>query len=280
MIKNQTSNMLVNGALVDQILVNDRGLQYGDGVFETIKLIQGKPLLWPAHLARLEQGCNRLGIPFDGLFDRIATDVGKILAGSLWSVAILKLVVTRGAGERGYKPNKEASPTLIVSLSDYLPNESWSQDGVEVRFCRTALGINPLLSGIKHLNRLEQVLARSEWGDSTIAEGIMLDIEGNLIEGTMSNLFWVHDHSLFTPELDRCGIVGTVRQQLIKLAGQSGIPVVEGRFSSEVLKQAEEVFVCNSAIDICPVIKLAETEWPIGPITRQMQAQLKEVYAC
>ncbi|MGB2220890.1 aminodeoxychorismate lyase [Neptunomonas sp.] len=272
--------ILINGALVDQISVNDRGLQYGDGLFETIKIRQGRPLLWDAHLARLLLGCERLGIRSDGLLKRIEQDCQSFFSPALQETCILKLIVTRGVGERGYKPSNHVNPTVIVSISPYTLNVPCQDTGVTVRICDTALGINPLLAGIKHLNRLEQVLARQEWDDPHISEGLMLDVDGNLVEGTMSNLFWAKDGVLFTPLLDRCGILGTVRQKLLSIAEQLDITVVEGRFSPDVLSSAEEVFLCNSAIDIWPVVKLAHKTWSIGPITRQFQAKLEEVYAC
>lgn len=268
----------VNGTKSHELAVTDRGLCYGDGLFETIKVMQNKPLLWEAHISRLRAGCLRLGIPIDGLEERFGADLRDLLSINPYHTAVLKLTVTRGAGRRGYFPEKGLKPTTITALSEAADFNQKTQEGVALRWCKTPLSINPLLAGMKHLNRLEQVLARKEWDTPHISEGLMRDPEGYLIEGTMSNLFWCKRGQLYTPELDRCGVAGVLRQTIIEIAATQLKPVKIGRFTDMALNSAEEVFICNSLIDIWPVVGLGSKSWKVGAITQQLQTLLNEEY--
>ena len=176
----------VDGHEHDKISARDRGLQYGDGLFETMAVIDSNIRRPEYHLERLMSGCARLGFEVDraSIEREISAHSRAVVRG------VLKLIVTRGVSTRGYRPPATAVPTRIATLSawpDYPPE--WSTAGVVVRYCRTPLGENPVLAGLKHLNRLEQVLARSEWSDPGIAEGLMLDGAGHIIGGTMTNVF-------------------------------------------------------------------------------------------
>ncbi|NVK43678.1 MAG: aminodeoxychorismate lyase [Oceanospirillaceae bacterium] len=274
---------LVNGEVGDSLPVSDRGLAYGDGLFETIQLLDGRPLLLEAHFARLQRGCERLGIPFEDVLKPLRADLARLRnEGTLQRFGVLKILVTRGSGGRGYLPQPGLTPTRILMLS---PRGSYSGDpavqGVRVRICDLRLAHAPRLAGIKHLNRLEQVLARAEWHDPDIREGILLDQDDCLVEGTMSNLFWVRDRRLYTPRLDRCGVEGVVRNHLLARASHEGLEVEEGRYSLSALDAADEVLLCNSLIDIWPVVALDARCWSPGPLTRRLQRLLKEDYlAC
>lgn len=270
----------VNGQRGDTVSVQDRGISYADGVFETIPIMQGKPRLWTAHMQRLLDGCQCLQLPTEGLVERFEQDLSSLLdqAAGRFERAVLKLMVTRGTGPRGYAPPSHPQTTTISTL--YAGN-TWPEHaahGIEVRRCHIRLARQPALAGIKHLNRLEQVLARAEWQSSTIAEGLMCDSDDWLIEGTMSNLFMVRDLQLHTPLLDQCGVAGIIRNTLLERARQSGIEVFEGEYRWHDLLQSEEVFICNSLIDIWPVTRWEQHTWPVGPLTRQLQALLAEEY--
>ncbi len=188
--------------------VDDRGLQYGDGVFETALLIRGRIRFLEDHLLRLEAGCLRLGITCP---ERAALlkDLGVLTAGR--GEGVLKIIVTRGGGGRGYRPPDKPAPTRILALYPLVGATALPGAGIAVRWCETRLGRNPGLAGIKHLNRLEQVLAQAEWRDPTIAEGLMLDTEGEVVAATSGNLFIVRDGMLSTPDLRYCGIRGVMR---------------------------------------------------------------------
>jgi len=246
--------MLINGQLRDTIPVGDRGLQYGDGLFETLAVVAGRPCLWERHLARLAAGCRRLGItPLNR--GRLAAEAQVLTAGQAHGV--LKILVTRGSGGRGYRPPQGAEPTRVLSfhpMPDY-PTDWW-RSGVRVRLCQTRLGTNPGLAGIKHLNRLEQVLARAEWDAPEIAEGLMRDVDGRWVEGTRTNLFLVREDGLLTPALGRCGIAGVMRGLVLERARDRGLRTLEADVGAADLAGARGLFLTNSLIGIWPVRKL------------------------
>jgi len=250
----------------------DRGFQYGDGLFTTLLLREGVPLFLSQHMERLGRDCGRLGIPTVEsilLHHELKAVIGHERQG------VIKIQITRGLGGRGYRPPETVLPTRVVTLHtvpvfpDHYPNE-----GIEVRYCQIRLGINPALAGIKHMNRLEQVLARSEWSDIQIAEGLMLDHEGHLVEGTMSNVFLVKDGQLRTPLLDRCGVGGVMRSVLIGAAKTLGIPLLECRLTPEDLNLADEAFITNSVIGLWPVSCVEGKFLPVGPVTCELREWL------
>lgn len=269
------NNMLINGQPGDQLPATDRGLHYGDGVFETLAVIKGSPRLWQQHITRLHRGCARLGIPMPDsaqLLEEVAQVAHQEAA------CVVKIIVTRGSGGRGYRAPAMVEPTRLVvryPFPDY--PSSHATEGVAIRLCDTTLGCNPRLAGIKHLNRLEQVLARSEWDDDAIAEGIMLDGEGHLIDGTMSNIFLVVDGVLHTPELSRCGVEGVMRAAVIEVACQQSIPLHIKSVTLQMLEGASEVFVTNSLFGIWPVRRCAHHRYGVGAVTRSLQQALNSV---
>ena len=190
---------LIDGREAVAIDVRDRGLHYGDGLFETLAVAQGRPLLWRRHMQRLAAGCRRLRIPPPAA-ETLREEAERLCA--RLDRAVLKIMVTRGDGGRGYAPPPAAAGTRVLMTYPWPPYpERHRRDGVAVRVCAARLGASPGLVGLKHLNRLEQVMARAEWDDPSIAEGLMLDAAGHVIEGTMSNLFAVIGGRLVTPDL-------------------------------------------------------------------------------
>lgn len=266
------TNCLINGQPGEQIAVTDRALHYGDGLFETIAVIKGSPRYWARHIARLQRGCERLEIPMPDSHV-LREDVARIACND--AACVVKIIITRGSGGRGYRPPAVVEPTRLVmrySFPDYPPTHA--TEGVAIRLCDTPLGCNPRLAGIKHLNRLEQVLARSEWSDDAIAEGIMLDADGHLIDGTMSNLFLVIKGALYTPELSRCGVEGVMRATVIEAAHQSTIPLHTVPLKHTLLAEAEEIFITNALIGLWPVNRCGDHRFAVGPITRRLQHAL------
>lgn len=256
--------------------VDDRGLTYGDGLFETIRIAGGRAQLLELHLQRLFRGAGVLHLALD--IDAMAKEVRAFIQAQVEAGradCTVKLLVTRGSAGRGYCPLPEALPRRL--LLAYAP-PSWptvnTVDGVALFECATHLGVNPALAGIKHLNRLEQVLARAEWSDDRYAEGLLCDVDGRVVEGTMSNLFLVLDGALVTPRLHRCGVAGVMRGFLVARALALGIPVSERDVSRAELDGADEIFVCNSNIGIWPVRELGQRRHVPGPVTRRMQAEV------
>ena len=265
---------LVNGVESDAISVRDRGLMYGDGIFRTFRLRGGKPLLWPRQYAKLAADCEAL---------RIACPAAGVLERDLAAVAmrfpdcVIRIVITRGSGERGYATPVAASPVRVVSASplpDY-PQRHYDS-GVRVQLCRIRLAAQPALAGIKHLNRLENVLARAEWSDPGIAEGLLCDADGNVICGTMSNVFLVSGGELVTPDLARCGVTGVQRELVIELARSNNIPARIANVSIDELLAADELFLVNSVIGVWQIAEIGQKSWSPGPMTAQIRRWIQQ----
>jgi 4-amino-4-deoxychorismate lyase len=264
-------SVLVNGQEcadpAHAISVTDRGLAYGDGLFETMLLARGKVRLLEAHLRRLTDGCRRLGIDYPG-DEMLTADIARVCEAH--GDGVVKLILTRGVGGRGYRPTSTPC-TRIVSLHE--PVES--TPAIRVRWCETRLSRNAALAGIKHLNRLEQVLAQAEWQDPEIAEGFMLDSEGELVCATSANIFIVRGHELITHDLRYCGVRGIMRGEVIRIANELGIPVREEPIWPEDLETATEVFVTNAVRGIRSVTALEEFSWPYGKVTQSLREALE-----
>jgi 4-amino-4-deoxychorismate lyase len=260
---------LLNGEPDGRLDIADRGFQYGDGLFETLEVVNGKPLFLEQHLARLQVGCKTLLIPAPNI--QLLTAEALQCAASA-AHAVLKLILSRGSGGRGYRLPAEVSPTRLFTLHPYpdYPAE-FQYQGVVLCFCQHRLPENPLLAGIKHLNRLDQILARAEWREDGIQEGLMLDNRGFVIEGTMSNLFLVSKGILYTPDISRCGVAGIARELVMELARQQGIPVQIADMNMLAVIEADELFICNSVLGIWPVRQLELQHWQPGPITGTLQ---------
>jgi len=223
-------------------------LQYGDGVFETMRVRGGRVRLLEYHLDRLFAGCRSLEI--SGPAPRNLRRELERTAG-LRRDGVLKLIVTRGASSaRGYRPTGRERCTRILTLHPLPPAAAGAAPPARVRLCATPLGLNPRLAGLKTLNRLESVVARAEWNDARIWEGLMRDVDENIVCGTMSNLFLRRGTRLMTPLLDRCGVAGVMRRWVLETAGQLGLCAVECRIGWRELQDAEEVFMSNAVVGL------------------------------
>ncbi|PYC24624.1 aminodeoxychorismate lyase [Aquipseudomonas alcaligenes] len=264
----------VDGRPATELPLSDRGLAYGDGLFETIAVRRGRAVLLPRHLARLAEGLRRLAIDLD----LVALEAELRAFFAELGEGVAKLLVTRGDGLRGYAPPQPARPRRIL-LGSPLPSypAANAEQGVRLFSCRTRLAEQPLLAGLKHLNRLEQVLARGEWQDAAFAEGLMRDTSGRVIEGVFSNLFLVRDGVLLTAELSRCGVAGVMRAEVLEQAARLGIPCEIRDIGFDELLAADELFLCNSLYGIWPVRELAASVWPAGPLTRKLQALIRSL---
>ncbi|MCH4810270.1 aminodeoxychorismate lyase [Vreelandella neptunia] len=242
---------------------DDRGLAYGDGLFETVLLRDGGPVLWRYHTSRLAKGCRRLNIPLPSQAALDATWQGDPTA----ELEVLKLILTRGSGGRGYAQPDQVTPRLVSRRTPFQPSAERWQQGVTVRLCDLRLGHQPRLAGIKHLNRLENVLARQEWSDATIAEGVLADTHGLVVEATSMNVFWQQAGQVLTPLLDQCGVAGTLRAALIEqgAVAQSSLPLQQ-------LGAVERLWVANSVQGVWPVTSLLAANgsliqrWPLSKL--------------
>jgi 4-amino-4-deoxychorismate lyase len=267
-----TAAVLINGLTPDDPLhalaVEDRGFQYGDGVFETALLAHGRVKLLEHHLRRLALGCERLGIAAPDAA-ALRSDVQR-LSGSAQR-AVIKIVVSRGIGPRGYRPSARAQTMRVVAL---YPPPLPSPARLALRWCEMRLGRNARLAGIKHLNRLEQVLAQAEWHDEAIVDGLMLDTEGELVSGTANNVFLVREGVLVTPDLRFCGVLGIMRSEVLRLAREQGIAVNEEPLWPHDVGAASEVFLTNAVRGIRSVNELGSLRWDSSPVADQLRKAL------
>ncbi|MEX1669303.1 aminodeoxychorismate lyase [Zhongshania guokunii] len=264
---------LVNGRFASSIDIDSRGLAYGDGLFETVLVNEGRALWLGEHLQRLSRGASRLQIPCD--VAAITADCERLLADFCAGDAILKIVLSRGVVGRGYSPLPAKTQRIISLLPAPASSRQHWHKGVALGICQTKLARQPLLAGIKHLNRLEQVLAAGEMQRRGYIDGLVFDEAGKLIETTRSNVFIGTAGRLFTPGLNDCGVSGIMRQQLMVAAEALGMPVKEAAIEMSVLREADEVFICNSVIGIWPVTKIECMHRAPGPICRRLQREFE-----
>ncbi|QSX78247.1 aminodeoxychorismate lyase [Agrilutibacter solisilvae] len=260
------------GQRIESIPADDRGLAYGDGIFETMRAHGGELPWWDAHWQRLAHGAQRLGFPAPRQA-LVREQAQAMLEGG---DGVLKLLVTRGSGARGYAPGVATPPTWVLSLHSLPPAPA---QGLCLRWCQTRLSLQPALAGLKHCNRLEQVLARAEWNGSTgnpdpADEGLMRSTEGDVVCATAANLFVLQEGRWTTPPVDRCGVAGVCRGWLLAHAD-----VREKRLSVTDVETAQAVFLCNAVRGILPVARLgAARTWPAHPLVAELQARLADAH--
>lgn len=270
---------IINGSFNHHITPLDRGFSYGDGVFRTLKMRGGLPLNWPLHYQKLVADCAAIGIvcPSAELlmsdFEQLVTlqDTDK------QAENVAKIIITRGEGERGYQPPAVTSPTRVViksSMPQYLA--AYDDTGVTLTLCQTRLSPQGKLAGVKHLNRLENVLARMEWRDETIFDGLLLDQQNNVIECTMSNVFIRINNTLFTPDLSQCGVAGVTRQRVLSVAHVLNLKIEITSFSLYDFTKADEVMICNSLFGCYQVTRFLNQTWPIQHMAKSFKQLLAQ----
>jgi len=262
---------LVDGEISTLVTASNRGLNYADGLFETLVVHKNRPRRWQAHMDRLGTGCERLGLkmPPQAVLLR---EVQTASAGQ--ANVVVKIVLTRSGEARGYMPAEDGACTRIVSAHAFPDGvDELTRTGVEARICKLRLAIQPALGGIKHLNRLEHVLASAELRDSNGVEGILLDREDHVICAISANIFLIKEGRLLTPRLDRCGVRGVIRGQILYAFGHR---CEQRRILLDQFKEADEVFICNSVKGVIPLTAIDEQRFEIGPVTREVQNWLQE----
>ncbi|SMC29221.1 4-amino-4-deoxychorismate lyase [Andreprevotia lacus DSM 23236] len=274
---------LVNGSPADTLALADRAVQFGDGVFRTLKMVGGAVPFWLRQLDRLTHDAALLGIEAPAASDWLA-DIAELHRQGVRDAA-LKFIVTRGESQRGYAVPDVVKPTRIAQAAP-LPAypDTLQSDGVAVRWCDTKASWQPRLAGIKHLNRLENVLARNEWRDAAIFEGLMCDRDGAVIEGVMSNVLLQEGKALVTPKLESGGVAGVMRSVALEAAARLNWSVSEININPERLLRANRVWLCNSLIGMVPVRELAGRHWESHPADQQLleviRTMEKEETAC
>lgn len=262
---------LIDGEISTLVTASNRGLNYGDGLFETLIVHNGRPRRWQGHMDRLGVGCERLDLkmPPQSILLREVQTVSAGLAN-----AVVKIIIARGGRARSYMPPEDENCVRIVSAHFYPEGiADMARKGVRAHLCDLRLAIQPSLGGMKHLNRLEQVLASAELRECGADEGVLLDREGHVVCAVAANIFLVMDDRLLTPRLDLCGVRGVVRGSI--LAGFAA-RCEQRRVTLDMLQEADEVFICNTVKGIVPVTAIDNQEYAIGPVTREMQIWLME----
>lgn len=262
---------LVDGELSSLVSATNRGLLYGDGVFETIAMLNGVPRFWQRHMDRLVAACEQLDIP-PVPQQLLLREVQTVTTGRGQCVA--KIILTRGESGRGYAAGKAGVPTRVISAHAFPEGvQTQARLGIAASICSLRLAVQPRLAGIKHLNRLEQVLAKSEASQRDVDEGILLDPDDQVVSATAGNIFLVINGRLLTPRMDRCGVRGVMRAAIL----HAFRPLCEQRrIQLDMLPDAQEVFVCNAVRGVLPVTRIDHWHYEIGPRTREVQQWLEQ----
>jgi len=268
--------MLINGLESNTINATDRGLAYGDGFFSTIKVEFGQVKNWPLHLTRLKQSANRLFFP---KIDWI--QLQQEIFSSAKTVAehphyVLKVMLTRGSGGRGYSAEGCEQVQRIINLSTF-PEAylQWQQSGIAIVQCKSQLGRNKQLAGLKSLARIEQVMIKQELTTLNAVEGLVCDEFGHVIEACSANLFICLDRQWLTPKLDFCGVAGVMRAQILE---HDLIDVIEKEISLDEVNQASCLFLSNALMGIVPIKQYQDKHYSkkqLQPIT-ELQVMLKQ----
>lgn len=243
--------MIVSGQPQTQLNIADRALQYGDGCFTTVAVRRGRAELWPEHLTRLKLSCERLHIVFSA-WNELHADVKALIRDQTESV--LKIIISRGEGGRGYSVAGVGQPSYVLSLHAMPQHyQQWQIQGIDLGLSPIKLARQPLLAGIKHLNRLEQVLVKYELEKSSYLDAVVCDTDNMMVETSAANLFWRQGGLWYTPELINSGVEGLMRNLVMDIFRQKSVPIqaVSAKVSS--LQQAEEVFICNSLMGVVPI---------------------------
>ncbi|NRB68916.1 MAG: aminodeoxychorismate lyase [Vibrio sp.] len=260
---------LVNGHTTDSISLTDRSFQYGDGCFTTMLVVKGRIQHWDKHQDRMQSCLDLLGIASPN-WREVQDWLEKMCLESTRSG--LKLHISRGEGGRGYSPTQVTLPNVTIGAFNYpVHYEQWLMDGIGLGLCSKRLGVNPLLAGHKHNNRLEQVLLKAEMDQQGFLDGIALDVNGYVIETTMANLYWVKQGVIYTPDLTNAGVAGVMRRVVAERLSSCGLTLSIGHYRLEELNEAEEVFISNSILGVAPVKSIGTQAFCIGTITKKIQ---------
>ena len=268
----------IDGNLADTLPADDRGLHYGDGLFETMVVRAGVARFLEAHLARLATGCLRLGMSFTAM-QELRSEVARAVALAP-NRAVIKIIVTRGSAvRRGYAPQGTEAPRRLLSLwPDDGPPAS-KLDGVALHVSTLRLAANVALAGIKHLSRIENVMAASEAAAAGAFDALLLDGDGHVISGAMSNVFVVRNGQVLTPRLDRCGVAGVMRGVTLRECATLGVAAGEGRLTLDELLASDEVFVTNARIGVVPVRRVGEHSFHMNTVAQRLRAHIETLDA-
>jgi 4-amino-4-deoxychorismate lyase len=271
----------LDGAPVSSLPLPDRGLDFGDGLFETILLHQGRPLLLDLHLQRLQRGLEALHFPscLPAIEQRLR-EAGAAVAELGWGWAALRATVTRGAGPRGYAPPAAPQPRILLRATALENDPLQMSAPVSLALATIRCATQPALAGLKHLNRLEQVLAAAEAAAKGMDDALLLNQAGDLVSVSSGNIFLLSDGVLLTPPLDSCGIAGTRRRFIVqRLAPACGLEVRESRLTPLQLEQCDEAFYSNSLVGLRPIGRFGDYSWQFHGVCQSLFEQYRRELA-
>lgn len=269
----------LDGAPASALPLPDRGLDFGDGLFETLLLRRGQVLFPELHFKRLERGLQVLGFPAACL--RSARDQLEAVATAIarlgWNWTALRLTMTRGAGPRGYAPPPQPLPRILLAAVELDRDCAQMHPAASLSLASIAWPAQPALAGIKHTNRLEQVLAAREYVCAGADEAVMLDQAGQVVSAVAGNLFALSGGRLLTPPLDGCGIRGTRRELVVHdWAPAVGLQVGERALTPRDLEAADEVFYSNALLGVRPVARFGTRTWREHTLCRALHEQFRK----
>lgn len=246
--------MIINGQQQQQINIADRAFQYGDGCFTTMAFRNERLEFFDAHINRLKLACKTLYIDFVKW-----SELESCILGSLKTHAdcVVKVIITRGIGGRGYSPEGAISPSFIITHHTIPAHYvTWQTNGIKLTISPIELACQPLLAGIKHLNRLEQVLVKQALVNTGYDDAVVCDTQQIIIESSVGNLFWYKNNVWYTSDLSGSGVNGVMRQCVLAVMQQKGKECLVVKHNASVLFSAQEMFVCNSLMMLVPVVSL------------------------
>ncbi|MFT5805884.1 MAG: 4-amino-4-deoxychorismate lyase [Moritella dasanensis] len=251
--------MIINGVASQDVGIADRGFNFGDGHFTTIKMAAGQALLLDLHLARLQQACGVLAITFE-LWDELVAAITQ--QAQLLQDGVLKVTITRGEGGRGYSPQGCSSANWFLQHRAIPATYSeWATSGIELMLCQYQQTVNPALAGLKTLNRLDQVMIKQELDANGMADGLVCSTDGYLIETSVANVFWVKAGKVYTPSTKRSGVEGVMKTHVLNLLNTLGFTLCTGDYTIADLQAADEIFITNSVMEVVPVKAIAQGDF-------------------
>ena len=246
--------------------IADRSFNYGDGVFTTMLVRGGQLQLWPLHLSRLQLGAHRLGFG-EVDWQKLQQDVFAAITSAH---QVIKLLLSRGEGGRGYSPAGISQPHWYISQSAVPDYQAAREQGISIETAELALSVQPLLAGLKHNNRLEQVLLKQEQARRDVDDLLVLDQLGFVIEAISANVFIYRAGHWYTPELSRAGVAGVMREHLLS---QTAVSLIN--WQQHDIKQVEAMFICNALMGIVPV-----RQWDLRTLDIKPVQQFIRQVAC
>lgn len=263
--------MIINGVESEQVNLADRGFNFGDGHFTTMKVVKGEVQLFDLHLARLKHACQMLFIDFKHWTDLVLHIHAQALT---LDSGVLKLVITRGIGGKGYSPEGCSEASWFLQARD-IPAfyDTWQQTGIALTVCRYQQTVNPVLSGLKTLNRLDQVMIKQELLGCDELDGIVCSTEGYVIETSMANIFWVKDNVIYTPSMQRSGVEGVMRKRVMDLVVSLNLSVEVGDYTIDKIISADEIFITNALMDIVPVNMLCAADIAVNQVYQRFTSR-------